>query len=102
MNWAFEDPPNTAAVTMRQVVFESQPVLLVVRDAEAGWQFLTGGPFDVTDGLLVALKNVIEQDPSLTELADLPLGWEAVRESLGAAWHRRPSEESIEEVLGQP
>lgn len=102
MSWAFEDPPNAAAVTMRQIVFESQPVLLVVRDADGGWQFLTGGPFEVTDGLIVALKNIIEQDPSLAELADLPSGWEAVRESQGAAWDRRPSEESMEEVLGQP
>ncbi len=58
--WPFEDPENVATITVRQIVYDNHPVLLVLHDEEdGGWQFLTGGPFNVADGLVVALKNRI-------------------------------------------
>ena len=88
--WPFTDPPNVATVTMRQVVHGGAPVLLVSHDADdGGWQFLSGGTFEVADGLLVSLRSMVERDPGLAELADLALGWEARREQAGSAWVRR-------------
>src|SRR5262249_25391357 len=46
--WLFPDPPNVATFTVRQVVHEGQPILLVTRNTEDGaWQFLPGGPVHV-------------------------------------------------------
>jgi len=87
--WPFADPPNVATITVRQITDGLKPVLLVVHDAEEGdWQFVTGEPFDASDGLLVTLRSMIERDPSLAELADLPLGWRASRENVGVPWRR--------------
>jgi hypothetical protein len=73
--WLFADPPNTICVTVREIIEGRRPILLVAHDAEeGGWQFLTGGPFDVSDGMLVTLSNVVRHDRSLRELADLPPG----------------------------
>ena len=87
--WPFEDPPNTATITVRQIVHGSDPILLVVRDADdCGWQFLSGGAFDVDDGMVVSLQSMLNRDPSLTEVADLAPGWQATRDRAHAPWQR--------------
>jgi hypothetical protein len=92
--WPFEDPPNVATITVRQVVHGGEPILLVARDKEdGGWQFLTGGAFDVADGMVVSLQGMVQRDPSLAELANLRPGWQATRESVGAAWKCNPQDE---------
>jgi hypothetical protein len=91
--WPFADAPNVIAVTVRQIVEDGEPILLVVHDAEDGdWQFLTGGEFHVADGMLVTLENMVRHDRRIAELADLPLGWQACRASSTALWQRRPCE----------
>ena len=88
--WPFSDPPNVAAITTKQIIRDGHAVLLVVHDEEdGGWQFLHGGAFAVEDGMVVALKTVIHLDPTLAELADLPLGWEATRKDKTQPWSRR-------------
>lgn len=90
--WPFANPPNVAAITTRQVVHGSKPVLLVAHDADDGsWQFLTGGIFEASDGMLVSLRSMIERDPSLAELADLPIGWRAWRAQPNSPWRRAPA-----------
>jgi hypothetical protein len=60
--WPFDDPPNVATITVRQIVEDSAPILLVARDAEdGGWQFLTGGRVDVADGMVVSLRSMFER-----------------------------------------
>jgi hypothetical protein len=99
--WPFEDPPNVAAITVRQIVHGARPILLVAHDDDDGsWQFLTGEDLDVADGMLVSLKSMIDRDPSLAELADLPLGWHAWRDQVGSPWQRGPQPE--EKAAEQP
>jgi len=87
--WPFSDPPNVASITVREIVQRTKPILLVCHDSDDGsWQFLTGGPVDMADAMVVALKEIVDLDPSLAALADLPLGWQASRENLHSAWTR--------------
>src|SRR5262245_11332035 len=89
-SWPFADPPNLESITSRQVVYGDQPILRVVHDAVDGnWQFLTGDGFHIADALVVSLGNVVRRDPGLVELADLPLGWQAWRETSNSPWQRR-------------
>ena len=91
--WQFADPPNVATITVKQIVEDGQPILLVCHDEDDGcWQFLTGSDFDVKDGLVILLKNMIHRDPSLNDLFDLPLGWKAWRSSRNDPWQRAPHE----------
>jgi hypothetical protein len=94
-DWPFDDPKNVATVTVRQIIREGQPILLVSHDADDGsWQFLTGGRFFTGDAMLVALHEIVQHDPSVRELADLPLGWVATRDSAGSSWRRSPDEDT--------
>lgn len=40
------------------------------------------------DARIVGLGEILEIDPSLSELADLPYGWQAWRENASAPWQR--------------
>lgn len=92
-DWPFADPPNVMSITTRQIVEEGVPILLVCREADDGsWLFLTGGPFDVADGMSATLRSMVERDPSLIELTDLPLGWQAWRERRESPWERGPAD----------
>ena len=78
--WAFADPPNLAVITVVQVLRDGMPVLYVSRDPDdGGWQFLGSESVNVTDSMVVALKEMIRHDPTVAKLADLPLGWCARR-----------------------
>jgi hypothetical protein len=89
--WAFADPPNVATFTTFKVLEQGHPILLVAHDGEDGaWQFLCGTTNDPADGRVVGLDCIVGLDPAIVELADLPLGWRAWRESPGKPWNREP------------
>jgi len=95
--WPFADPPNLAVITVKQILQGGKPVLYVVHGADdGGWQFLTGGPFDMADALVVSLRSMIEHDRSLAQLADLPIGWSARRDTVQSDWQRAPESEARE------
>jgi hypothetical protein len=90
-NWPFDDKPNTASITTRQVL-EGAPILLVTHDADDGsWQFLCGTTDDPEDARIVGIGQVYKRDVSVGELADLPEGWRAWRASAKEAWQRGPA-----------
>jgi len=63
------------------------PILIVAHDEDdGGWQFLCGTTTDPQDGRIVHLAEIEAMDPSVGEVADLPMGWQAVREQPGAPW----------------
>jgi len=95
--WPFADAPNTATITTIHVLDGRLPICLVTHDSDDGmWQFLCGTSNDPADGRVVGLHRILELDPHLVELADLPLGWRAWREKPGTPWHRGLSPEDID------
>ena len=85
--------PSALALTTRQVMREGWPILLVTHDADDGaWQFVNGqgDTDDIESALLVEVGHIVELDPSVSELADLPLGWRAWRPAAGDEWVREP------------
>ena len=92
-DWPFENTPNTAVITTRQVL-DGASILHVTHDAEDGsWQFHAGGPVTEADAKIVGLGWICSKDPTLLELADLPEGWQANRDRVGAPWRREEQPE---------
>ena len=90
-NWKFTDPPHAHAYLSETVNNGTEHVTFVSHDAEDGaWEFLGDSMSDGGGPVVVCLHHPIDRDPSLAELADLPLGWYAERSELG----RRGFEES--------
>ncbi len=90
-NWPFADPPNVVSFALRQIMDGDKPILLVSHDSDEGmWQFLDGDAVSMDDAMLVLLKNVVALDPTVAELADLPIGWQASRRTVDDPWQRQP------------
>jgi hypothetical protein len=87
--WPFADSPNVATFTVRSIVEKRRPLLLVVHDNDDGsWQFLDGDQINISNAMLVGLGEIAKLDQSILELADLPLGWYASRQSPFDSWLR--------------
>jgi hypothetical protein len=89
--WRFQDPPNVAVIVNRRIVEDGDLVAYVSHDeSDGGWQFhVSDSPgLNENDAMVVSLRNMVQLDPTLSDLADLPLGWHAWRESKDSRWHR--------------
>ena len=87
--WPFAQPRNCAVFSLREIVFGGTPILYVTHDEnDEGWQFLTGEPVSKEDAVVVLLEEIVQLDPSILKLADLPPGWIATRQTADAAWER--------------
>jgi len=88
--WPFDQPPNAAAISLRQIVHDGAPVLLVTHDEDDhAWQFLDSSDDPkVEDAVIVCMSHIVEADPTVCEVADLPPGWRAWRERVGSLWVR--------------
>lgn len=88
-SWPFEDPKSVAVFTTKSVASGAEPILAVYHDSDDGaWQFIGAEDASEENGSLVSLQHVVNLDPSVAALADLPLGWRAWRESKGSPWRR--------------
>jgi hypothetical protein len=91
-NWLFDQPPNCAVITLRQIMNGEQPILYISHDSDdGGWQFLSQETPEVEDCILVSLKRIVEHDSSVLAVANLPLGWCAERASIQESWRRFPN-----------
>jgi hypothetical protein len=90
--WPFDEPENLAVITLRQIIWEDEPILHVTHDSDdGGWQFLGWEDFRMEDAMIVALRTIVRKDPTVAELADLPIGWHAWRRTAGEPWVRDPA-----------
>jgi hypothetical protein len=97
-DWKFMDSPHSEALLSEKVDKGTEPVTFVSHDADDGaWQFLGDSMFEGR-GVRVCLHHPIDRDPTLAELADLPVGWYAERDAVGEPWIRKklPTDDASE------
>ena len=83
---------EVAAFVCTHVWNDHAPILHVAVE-HGDWMFLCGGFHDETDGgpIVLGRNHVVDRDPTVAEVLDLPDHWEAVRSAAGEAWVREPS-----------
>lgn len=84
--------PEIAAVVCEHVFKDSRDILLVSHDRDGAWQLLCG-KMDCgshTIPRLVGLNHLLERDPSLNGILNLPKGYFSERASIGGLWKRGP------------
>lgn len=93
-DWPFEQAQNVTAITTKQVLNENYPILEVVHYSDDdSWAFTCGTTNESHDGRVVGMGRIVEKDPTLKQIADLPSGWGAWREKVGGEWTRYSSDE---------
>jgi hypothetical protein len=88
--WPFSDPQHRSVYTTRFVLDDDLPILVVSHDPDGEWEFLCGTTDNPKDGRQVMLSEVVELDPRVAEVADLPVGWRAFRDTTDAPWLQQP------------
>jgi hypothetical protein len=92
-DWPFDQPRNCAVISLRQIVFDGAPILHVAHDEnDHGWQFLTLDDPREEDASVVALEEIVQLDSSILDVADIPPGWRAWRQSIDHEWIREPTD----------
>lgn len=84
--WPFQDPVNQVAFTTTRVAYEGYPILLVSHDEDGDWQFLCGTTTETADAVVACLGCIFERHKFVEELATLPRGWLAWRDSDKDPW----------------
>jgi hypothetical protein len=85
----FKDKPNTLVFTTKFVMHENKLITYAAHDKEDGaWQFLSDDeiPNMQEMAMLVTLAQILKVDTTLSEIADLPLGYCASRENAADKW----------------
>ena len=96
--WPWDQPPNCAVISERDIFENNAPILLVTHDADDhSWQFLGIGDRDIDNAIVVALSEVSEPDPTVLEVAGIAPGWRAWRRSREHPWITEPNPEGDEE-----
>src|SRR3989442_556565 len=76
----WDDEP--VAATVPEVVAGKSSIVLVIHDfGHGGWQFLDGEDVKGRKPAVIRKVELLQLDPSVAELKDLPAGWRARRSS---------------------
>lgn len=91
--WLFDQGPNVAAITSTHITKEGKPILQVTHYGDDdSWGFQPGFEILTEDGQVVAMKTIVDLDPTVQEIADLPPGWSADRTEVGGRWTKSKDE----------
>lgn len=89
IEWPFDQGPNVAAITTRQVIENGLPILVAVHyKGDHSWAFVCGTSNNTEVGRVIGMKTAMKIDPTLSEIADLPPGYCARRSAVVASWIR--------------
>jgi hypothetical protein len=80
----FTDDLNTAVFTTKYVIHQSSVILHVYHYEDGSWQF-NGNEKNLedVDYKVVSLGEILAIDKTLSEVGDIPLGFEAIRRTSG-------------------
>lgn len=94
-NWPFANPQEVDVITLDRILRGESSLRLVTHDDDDDaddWQFLDGEQVFEEDAVLLTLGEMVDFDPSLRALADLPRGWFAWRAGPDQPWSRGAGE----------
>jgi hypothetical protein len=87
MNWSFDQDKNVAALITKQVVEQGLPILQVIHYSDDhSWAFMCGTTSNPSDTLVVSMEQAVSFDVSLYEIATMPPGCIASRNSVEEGW----------------
>lgn len=100
-HWPFAEPVATLSFCTAHVAHEGYPVLRVSHAPDGEWEFYDDTTELPGECVVLCLGCVYEADQTLAEVSDLPRGWSAARNAVGAVWdrwEREPDEDEDEDA----
>jgi hypothetical protein len=88
-DWPFKESKYTLVVTQGTVITQHRPIIVVIRNAGDGqWMFFADPDPYLDTVVTLSLDEMARIDKTILEVADLPVGWKAVRSTVGERWQR--------------
>ncbi|MES2436605.1 MAG: hypothetical protein V4519_01210 [Patescibacteria group bacterium] len=87
-NWEFKEAINARVFTTPEIASGIKPVLFAIHELDGDWQFLPSEKTEDKNAIFIPLRYLIENDNTLSELGNLPVGWHAKRKSIEDSWIR--------------
>ena len=84
-----KDKLNIAVFTTKFVVKDKKEITYVTHEVEDGaWQFFSKDDFDNYEevAMIVSFDEIVQIDKTILEIADLPLGYFATRQTSKDSW----------------
>ena len=79
---------NIYVFTTKYVIKDKSPIVRVLHDEDGDWQFLGNeGNLQESDAMVVSLGEIIQFDETLSEIINLPIGRQAMRNDKGTQWY---------------
>lgn len=89
-DWKFSDPPHTGVYTTKRIMDGEDPITYVCHDEEDGaWQFHGPSESSPESATLLCFHHIVDKDPTIGDLVDLPKGWCAWRSTPAEPWIRQ-------------
>jgi hypothetical protein len=85
----FKDPLNTAVFTTKFVIVDKKDITMVRHESDDGaWTFFSNDEYQNYEDVakIVGLSEIIEIDSTILEIADLPEGYYASRNTKEDDW----------------
>ena len=86
MSKQFQENLNTAVLTSKYVISGKSEIIYIAHHEDGMWEFWGKDQIDESEIVVVALENIINLDPTVLEVADLPRQCNALRESRNDKW----------------
>ena len=87
MKWKFNESQNTMVITTEKIIKGENNILYVFHEEDGMWQFLDGGTVAEEDARIVGLGEIVTIDNTVMQIANLPLGNIAYRETKKDSWN---------------
>ena len=88
--WPFPVPDETRVFASVRVLRQGLAILMVCHDDDGDWVFSCGTTDEEEHTTVTCLGCLVDADPSLAELAEMPCGEMAFREAAAEPWRRLP------------
>ncbi len=82
----FKESLDTAVLTSKYVLSGSSPIVYIAHHEDGTWEFWGEEIIDESEIVVVSLGQIIKIDQAVLEVADLPIEFNAVRESKQKPW----------------
>ncbi len=86
MKKQFKEKLSTAVFTSKYVMGKDSPIVYVAHNEDGSWEFWGKEIIDESEIMVVLLEQIIRTDPTVLDVADLPIQFTAVREAKGNSW----------------
>lgn len=90
MSKQFRESLNTAVLTSKYIMSHSSTIVYVAHHEDGVWEFWGEEIVDEADIMVVSLGQIIKIDPTVLEVAEMPIEFNAIRDKRESSWNIVP------------